>query len=126
MAGQNGTVYLAPIIALALFGYVVWRNNRRRGHVVVGAGMAPAIDAALRRLLAGETGFVCLSISPSVYLQCATASNGAVLAEAKCPPDSEAAERVLSTGGLSAVQGLPNYRGSFATADAGRLAGLAP
>lgn len=125
MAGQNGTVYLAAIVVLALFGYAVWRNNRRRGHVVAGAGIAPAVDTALRRLLAGQTRFVVLSVSPSVYLQFATESNGAVLAEANCPADNEAAERVLSTAGLRAVQGPPNYRGSFASADAGRLVGLA-
>jgi hypothetical protein len=124
MAGHNGTVYLAAIMVVALFGYVVWRNNRRRGHVVAGAGIAPAVDAAFRQLLAGETDFVVLSVSPSVYLQFATESNGAVLAEASCPADNESAERVLSTAGLSAVQGAPNYRGSFAGADAGRLAGF--
>ena len=124
MTGNNGTVYLAAILVLALFGYVVWRNNRRRGEVVAGAGIAPAVDAALRRLLAGETGFAVVSVSPSVYLQFAMESNGAVLAEANCPADNEAAARVLSAAGLSPVQGPPNYRGSFAAGDAGRLAGL--
>ena len=123
MNGNSGTVYLAAILVLALFGYVLWRNNRRRGEVVAGAGIAPAVAAALRRLLAGETGFVVVSVTPSVYLQFAMESNGAVLAEANCPADSAAA-RVLSAAGLSAVQGPPNYRGSFASGDAGRLAGL--
>ena len=123
MTGQNSTVYLAAII-LALFGYVLWRNNKRRGDVVAGAGIAPAVDAALRRLLAGETGFVVVSVSPSVYLQFAMESNGAVLAEANCPAGNEAAARVLSAAGLSAVAGPPNYRGSFASGDVGRLAGL--
>ena len=123
MTGQNSTVYLAAII-LALFGYVLWRNNKRRGEVVAGAGIAPAVEAALRRLLAGETGFVVVSVSPSVYLQFASESNGAVLAEANCPADNEAAARVLSAAALSAVPGPPNYRGSFASGDVGRLAGL--
>jgi hypothetical protein len=123
MAGHNGTVYLAAVI-LALFAYVLWRNNKRRGDVVAGAGIAPAVDAALRRLLAGETGFVVVSASPSVYLQFAIESNGAVLAEANCPPDNEAAATVLLTAGLSAIQGPPNYRGTFASGDVGRLAGL--
>ncbi len=123
MTGQNSTVYLAAII-LALFGYVLWRNNKRRGEVVAGAGIAPAVDAAMRRLLAGETGFVVVSVSPSVYLQFALESNGAVLTEANCPADNEAAARVLSAAGLSAVPGPPNYRGSFASGDAGRLAGV--
>ena len=123
MTGQNSTVYLAAII-LALFGYVLWRNNKRRGEVVAGAGIAPAVEAALRRLLAGETGFVVVSVSPSVYLQFALESNGAVLTEANCPADNEAAARVLSAAGLSAVPGPPNYRGSFASGDAGRLAGV--
>ena len=90
-----------------------------------GAGIAPAVDAALGRLLAGETRFVVLTVSPSVYLQFANEPNGAVLVEANCPADSPAAERVLSTAGLRAVQGPPNYRGNFASADVGRLSSLA-
>jgi hypothetical protein len=124
MTGNNGTVYVAAILVLVLFGYVVWRNNKRRGNVVGGAGIAPAVDAAVRRLLAGETGFVVVSVSPSVYLQFSTESSGAVLAEANCPADNDAAARVLSAAGLRAVQGPPNYRGSLASGDAGRLAGL--
>ena len=89
-----------------------------------GAGIAPAVDAALGRLLAGETRFVVLTLSPSVYLQFANEPNGAVLVEANCPADSPAAERVLSAG-LRAVQGPPNYRGNFASADVGRLSSLA-
>lgn len=124
MTGHNSSVYLAAIVVLALFAYVVWRNNRRRGDLVAGAGIAPAVDAALRRLLAGEVGFVVLSVSPSVYVQFATQPNGAVLAEANCPGENEPAAAVLSAAGLSPVQGRPNYRATFATADAGRLAAL--
>lgn len=123
MTGRNSSVYLAVIIA-ALFGFVLVRNYRRRGQTVGGEAIAPAVDAALRRLLARETGFVVVSISPSVYVQFAMESNGAVLAEANCPADNEAAATVLSTAGLTVVQGPPNYRGSFASADAGRLASL--
>lgn len=123
MSGQNTTVYLT-IIIVALFGFVLARNYRRRGQVVRGEGIAPAVEAALRRLLAGDTGFVVLSVSPSVYWQFATEPNGAVLTEANCPPDDEAAERVLSTAGLSAVPGRPNYRAHLASADVGRLVGL--
>jgi len=123
MAGHNSTVYLAVII-VALFGFVLVRNYRRRGQMVTGEGIAPAVDAVLRRLLAGETGFVVISVSPSVYIQFATESNGAVLAEANCPADNEAAARVLSEAGLSAVQGPPNYRGSFASSDIRRLVAL--
>ena len=65
-----------------------------------------------------------LSASPSAYLQFATEANGAVLAEANCPADNQAAQRALSTAGLSAVQGPPNYRGNFASADVGRLSSL--
>jgi len=124
-AGHYNTANLAAILAVALIGYVLWRNYRRRGQLVRGAGIAPAVDAALGRLLAGETRFVVLTVSPSVYLQFANEPNGAVLIEANCPADSPAAERVLSTAGLRAVQGPPNYRGNFASADVGRLSSLA-
>ena len=124
-AGHYNTANLAAILAVALIGYVLWRNYRRRGQLVRGAGIAPAVDAALGRLLAGETRFVVLTVSPSVYLQFANEPNGAVLVEANCPADSPAAERVLSTAGLRAVQGPPNYRGNFASADVGRLSSLA-
>ena len=123
-ASQYNTTNLAAILAVALITYLLWRNYRRRGQVVRGAGIAPAVDAAFGRLLAGETRFVVLSASPAVYLQFATEPNGAVLAEANCPADNQAAERVLSTAGLSEVQGPPNYRATFARADVGRLAGL--
>jgi len=124
-AGHSSTVYLAAII-LAMFGYVLWRNSRRRGHVVAGAGIAPAVDAALRRLLAGETPFVVLSVTPNVYLQFATEPNGGVLVEANCPAGNEAAATILTTAGLIAVPGPPNYRASFASPDIGRLASLVP
>ena len=124
-AAHYNTANLAAILAVALIGYVLWRNYRRRGQLVRGAGIAPAVDAALGRLLAGETRFVVLTVSPSVYLQFANEPNGAVLVEANCPADSPAAERVLSTAGLRAVQGPPNYRGNFASADVGRLSSLA-
>jgi hypothetical protein len=123
-AGHNNPVYLAVIVVLASIGYVVWRNYRRRGQMVRGAEIAPAVDAALLRLLAGETGFVVLAVSPRVYVQFATESSGSVITEANCPAGNRAAEKVLTTAGLSAVQGLPNYRASFASADVGRLAGL--
>ena len=124
-AGQYTTANLAAILALAFITYLIWRNYRRRGKLVRGAEIAPAVEAAFGRLLAGETRFVVLSVSPSAYLQFATDPNGAVLAEANCPADNPAAERVLSTAGLSAVQGPPNYRGNFASADVGRLSSLA-
>jgi len=93
-SGHNNPVYLAVIVVLASIGYVVWRNYRRRGQMVRGAGIAAAV------------------------------SNGAVLAEANCPAGNQAAETVLSTAGLTATKGPPNYRATFASADAGRLAGL--
>jgi len=124
-ASQYNTTNLAAIVAVALITYLLWRNYRRRGQVIRGAGIAPAVDAALGRLLVGETRFVVLSASPAVYLQFATEPNGAVLAEANCPADNQAAERVLSTAGLSAVQGPPHYRGNVASADVGWLSGLA-
>ena len=124
-AGHYNTANLAAILAVALIGYVLWRNYRRRGQLVRGAGIAHAVEVALGRLLAGETRFVVLTLSPSVYLQFANEPNGAVLVEANCPADSPAAERVLSTAGLRAVQGPPNYRGNFARADVGRLSSLA-
>ncbi len=123
-SGHNNPVYLAVIVVLASIGYVVWRNYRRRGQMVRGAGIAAAVDAVLQRLLAGEIGFVVLSVSPTVYVQFRTESNGAVLAEANCPAGNQAAETVLSTAGLTATKGPPNYRATFASADAGRLAGL--
>ena len=123
-ASQYNTTNLAAIVAVALITYMLWRNYRRRGQVIRGAGIAPAVDAALGRLLVGETRFVVLLASPAAYLQFATEPNGAVLAEANCPADNQAAERVLSTAGLSAVQGPPNYRATFARADVGRLGGL--
>ena len=123
-AGQYTTANLAAILALVFITYLIWRNYRRRGQLVRGAGIAPAVEAALGRLLAGETRFVVVSVSPSVYLQFANEPHGAVLAEANCPADNPAAERVLSTAGLSAVQGPPNYRGNFASADVGRLSSL--
>jgi len=124
-AGQYNTASLAAILALVFVTYVLWRNYRRRGQLVRGVEIAPAVEAALGRLLAGETRFVVLSASPSAYLQFATDATGAVLAEANCPADNQAAQRALSTAGLSAVQGPPNYRGSFASADVGRLSSLA-
>src|SRR2546425_11147471 len=120
-AGQYTTANLAAILAVALIASVLWRNYGRRGQLVRGAGIAPAVDAALARLLAGETRFVVLSVTPSVYLQFANEPNGAVLAEANCPADNPAAERVLSTAGLGAVQGPPNYRGNVGSADVGWL-----
>jgi hypothetical protein len=123
-AGHNNTVYPVAIIVLALVTYLLWRNYRRRGEVVRGAGIAAAVDAVLQLLLAGEIGFVVLSVSPTVYVQFKTESNGAVLAEANCPAGNQAAETVLSTAGLTATKGPPNYRATFASADAGRLAGL--
>lgn len=124
-AGQYTTANLAAILALVFITYLIWRNYRRRGQLVRGAEIAPAVEAALGRLLAGETRFVVLSVSPSAYLQFATDPNGAVLAEANCPADNQVAQRALSTAGLSAVQGPPNYRGNFASADVGRLSSLA-
>ena len=124
-AGQYNTASLAAILALVFVTYVLWRNYRQRGKLVQGAQIAPAVDAALARLFASKTRFVVLSVSRSVYLQFASESNGAVLAEANCPADNQAAQRALSTAGLSAVQGPPNYRGSFASADVGRLPSLA-
>ena len=124
-AGQYNTASLAAILALVFVTYVLWRNYRQRGKLVQGARIAPAVDAALARLFASKTRFVVLSVSRSVYLQFASESNGAVLAEANCPADNQAAQRALSTAGLSAVQGPPNYRGSFASADVGRLPSLA-
>jgi len=124
-AGQYTTANLAAILALVFITYLIWRNYRRRGQLVRGAGIAPAVEAALGRLLAGETRFVVVSVSPSVYLQFANEPHGAVLAEANCPADNPGAERVLSTAGLSAVQGPPNYRGNFASADVGQLSSLA-
>ena len=121
-ASQYNTTNLAAIVAVALITYMLWRNYRRRGQVIRGAGIAPAVDAALGRLLVGETRFVVLLASPAAYLQFATEPNGAVLAEANCPADNQAAERVLSTAGLSAVQGPPNYRATLAGADVDRLA----
>ena len=123
-AGQYTTANLAAILALVFITYLIWRNYRRRGQLVRGAEIAPAVEAALGRLLAGETRFVVLSASPSAYLQFATEANGAVLAEANCPADNQAAQRALSTAGLSAVQGPPNYRATLAGADVDRLAGL--
>ena len=123
-ASHYNTANLAAILAVALITVLLWRNYRRRGQVVRGAGIAPAVDAALGRLLAGETRFVVLSVSPAVYLQFATEPNGAVLAEANCPADNRPAESVLSTAGLSVVPGPPNYRATLARADIGRLAGL--
>jgi hypothetical protein len=93
-AGHNNPVHLAVIVVLASIGYGVWRNYRRRGQMVRGAGIAAAV------------------------------SNGAVLAEANCPAGNQAAETVLSTAGLTATKGPRNYRATFASADAGRLAGL--
>ena len=124
-AGQYNTASLAAILALVFVTYLLWRNYRQRGKLVQGARIAPAVDAALARLFASKTRFVVLSVSRSVYLQFASESNGAVLAEANCPADNQAAQRALSTAGLSAVQGPPNYRGSFASADVGRLPSLA-
>jgi len=124
-AGQYNTASLAAILALVFVTYLLWRNYRQRGKLVQGARIAPAVDAALARLFASKTRFVVLSVSRSVYLQFASESNGAVLAEANCPADNQAAQRALSTAGLSAVQGPPNYRGSFASADVGRLSSLA-
>ena len=123
-AGQYGTANVAAILAVAFIAYLLWRNYRRRGQLVRGAAIAPAVDAALRRLLAGETRFVVLSVSPSAYLQFAAEPNGAVVAEANCPAGNPAGERVLATAGLSAVQGPPNYRATFASADVNRLGGL--
>src|SRR5260370_8689760 len=110
MTGQNSTVYLAAII-LALFGYVLWRNNKRRGEVVAGAGIAPAVEAALRRLLAGQTGFVVVSVSPSVYLQFPMESNGPGLADANCPAHKEAAAPTLPAPVPTPCTGSPNHPG---------------
>lgn len=123
---QNGTLYLAAIIVVALVSVRLWRNYRRRGQVLMGAQIAPAVDEALRRLVTDEKGFVVLSVSPRplVYLQFATEPNGGVVAEANCPADNEAAQTVLTTAGLSPVQGPPNYRATFASRDTGQLAGL--
>lgn len=128
MAGvaQNGSLYLVVIILVALVGLRLWRNNRRRGQVLMGAQIAPAVDEALRRLMADEKGFVVLAVSsrPLVYLQFATEPNGGVIAEANCPADNAAAQKVLTTAGLSPVQGPPNYRATFASRDTGQLARL--
>src|SRR5438876_10974046 len=124
-AGQYSTATLAAILAVALIAYLLWRKYRRRGQRVRDAEIAPAVAAVLGRLLGGKTSFVVMSVSPSVYLQFASEPNGAVLVEANCPADKPAAERVLSTAGLGAVQGPPNYRGNFARADVGRLSSLA-
>ncbi len=123
-AGHQNTVYVVAIITLALVAYSLWRNYKRRGQTVGGARIAPAVDAALRRLLAGKTRFVVLSVRDPVYLQFATEPNGSLLAEANCPAGNEMAEKVLSGAGLSAVQGRPNYRARLASADVGWLAGL--
>ena len=123
-AGQYNTASLAAILALVFVTYVLWRNYRQRGKLVQGARIAPAVDAALARLFASKTRFVVLSVSRSVYLQFASESNGAVLAEANCPADNQAAQRALSTAGLSAVQVLrtigvvspvPMWAGSLAS-----------
>ena len=125
-AAQNGTLYLAVIILVALVGVRLWRNYRRRGQVLRGAQIGPAVDESLRRLVTDEKGFVVLSVSSRsrVYLQVATEPNGGILAEANCPADNEAAQEVLTSAGLSLVQGPPNYRATFASRDTGQLAGL--
>jgi hypothetical protein len=123
---QSGTLYLAALILVAFAGVRIWRNYRRRGQVLMGAQIAPAVDEALRRLLADEKGFVVLSVSsrPRVYLQFATEPNGGVVAEANCPADNETAQKVLTTAGLSPVESPPNYRAILARRDPGQLAGL--
>ena len=122
--GDFNMLYVVAIIILAIVAYSLWRNSRRHGRAVEGAGIGPAVDAVLRSLLAGETRFVVLSVSARVYLQFAVEPNGGFLAEANCPPGNEVAEKVLSTAGLGGVPGQPNYRGRFDNADAGRIAGL--
>ena len=122
--GDLNTLYVVAIIILAIVAYSLWRNSKRHGRAVEGTAIRPAVDAALRSLLAGETRFIVVSVSARVYLQFAVEPNGGLLAEANCPPGNEVAEKVLSTAGLGGVPGQPNYRGRFASADAGRIAGL--
>ncbi len=122
--GDLNTLYVVAIIILAIVAYSLWRNSKRHGRAVEGTAIGPAVDAALRSLLAGETRFIVVSVSARVYLQFAVEPNGGLLAEANCPPGNEVAEKVLSTAGLGGVPGQPNYRGRFASPDAGRIAGL--
>ena len=123
---QSSSLYLVVLLLVALIAFRLWRNNRRRGQVLMGAQIAPAVDEALRRLVADEKGFVVFSVHsrPRVYVQFATEPNGGVVAEANCPADNEAAQTVLTTAGLAPVHGPPNYRATFASRDTGQLAGL--
>ena len=123
--GQTSTFYLAAALLVAVIGLRFWRIQRRRGQVLRGEEIASAVNAALRNLVAGENRFVVLSVSQRAYLQFASQPNGGMVVEANCPDDNDAAQRVLTTAGLSPVKGPPNYRATFASTDVGQLVGLA-
>src|SRR5213083_1075062 len=77
--GDLNTLYVVAIIILAIVAYSLWRNSKRHGRAVEGTAIGPAVDAALRSLLAGETRFIVVSVSARVYLQFAVEPNGGLL-----------------------------------------------